>query len=134
MPPMITSSPNLELLHNGRLLIFVLTGNTRTELDNFTNTIVEQVKHWDHNKPWLVAYDGSKGQVTPYSRDRLRFIGDQIPLSFHGRTAVILPDGIIFSLIRHLVKRVVPVENQRMQRQFFISRTEAIQWLEQGLG
>jgi hypothetical protein len=132
--PLTPPPPTLQTHQNGQILLFSLASPTRADLDDITSAVVQQVAAWDAQKPWLVLYDVSRGQVTPYARDRLRYIGDSIPMHFYGRTAIQLPDVVIANIFKHLIKTIVPVQNSRMLRQFFTQREAAVQWLEAGLG
>lgn len=127
----MSENVTVEWFSEHRIVCIALQGGRRADVDVFCDAIIETVTTWDKEKPFLIIYDLSHASVTPYSRKRSEDVYAAIPTDIFGRTAIIVPHNPIGFLMKNIGQRYMRVVNKRMRREFFYTRTVAIEWLEQ---
>ena len=120
-----------EFLFGERIVIYHLDTVAREILDAGADDVLDTMKNWQTNQPFLVLYDitSTKIALTPHLRHRLQELSNAFP-DLKGRAAVVLPQSIITQVFRLFVRSQNRIGRSK---QVFFSRESAIDWLKEKL-
>lgn len=119
-------------LMDHQIVVFEATQSTRVVVDAWVNTVMDVMKNWPKDCPYLALHDfrGKNIAFTPYARKRAQ---ELVPLSspVPGYAAVIVPGSFVAQIIM-LFMRTQKAGN--INNQLFFSYDEGLRWLESKLG
>lgn len=131
----ITKGLTREWLNDGRIVVFTLENPSRDVVENYIRANLELMHEAEDSKQELVIvmHDISDPNMslTPLLRDRLNDIAQKIKEgNVQYRSAVVMQKsavGFIFSLFGNMFNR----KAKNTIQQFFTSREDALNWLQQ---
>lgn len=126
----IVSGLTREWTEDGAIQIFTFYNNCRATIDAWADCVVEIANTWPDDKPYYIIYDASRIFLTPYMRRRSEDIGKIERPHLVGYYAVVLPRTVIGHMFRLYLRRDMK-RNYETHSGFFVSRDDAIAWLNQ---
>jgi hypothetical protein len=122
-----------ELIDDDTIVVITSKGTTRSMVDAWGATIVEAIKNWPSDEPYLAIYDVSQSGITPYSRSKSEQIAREAAsierehpmLAF----ALVVDRSVVGHLIRLFSKRSIQRAYPEWHTDIFHSRDEALGWL-----
>lgn len=120
-----------EWLHDRQIVIYTVQDTARETVDAWADAILELMQRWPKNKPYLAIYDVSNViALTPYARKRTEAIAKiAATLDLDGHYAVVLKNNIFSLILKLFIQRDLSSQNHTFERQVFMSREQAIEWL-----
>lgn len=120
--------PTCEWLHDGQIVVFKTTENSRPAVDAWFEMVKSVMLNWPDDEPFLAVQDFSDQRitVTPYSRAKNEELYRLRP-DLQAFMAVILPKTFaaqLFQLLFRFLRR------DNWQSRVFPTRHAGIQWLE----
>lgn len=121
-----------EPLHEGKLLVYTFTGVHREAVDAWFDSVAGLLEAWPQGRPFLMAVDASASILvpTPYARKRTNELSQLHP-EVTGRTALIIENKLTGQVFRFLLGQLQRASKAKRERQAFISKPDAIAWLEE---
>lgn len=129
----IAPGVTIQWLYDGRILIRSLSTIERDSIDVFTDFFIQHALNWPPERPFLELTDFRQTTTTPYLGKRMRDLMQVMPKNLHGRSASILPSGVIGHLMKTFLDRSVSHSLKAMEFHIFKDREMAIAWLAEAL-
>lgn len=122
-----------QWLYEGRILVRTAKSVDRDAVDAFIEFSIQHAHSWPPERPILALTDFQGAAFTPYTVKRMHDLIQAVPQNLHGRSATILPHGVVGDLMKGFSDRFISRKMKQMQLRFFSERATALAWLVEAL-
>lgn len=120
---------------DGRSIVVIKSSTpSRASTDVWANLVLDTIRDWPHDRPYLAVYDTSESGITPYSRHKSNEVADaSIPLldGLPAAYAVVLPRNVIGQIIKLFAERSLSQTYPMWPASAFTSLDDALNWLRE---
>lgn len=120
-----------EWRDENRIAVIVGTGRMdRVVIDEWADLVIETIQHWPLPGPipLLIDLTAENQGFTPYAAKRTEDVYEAVPAGRVVFGAIVLPPGIINSLVSLFVRRQHSKAGRIIER-VFTSHADALEWL-----
>ena len=121
----------LTWLHDGKIVCFTINSVERQTVDAWLKRSYEIVQAWPADVPYLAIQDVTNATLTPYIREKSAATVALTPKYLRGRSAVVMSPSVKNHLIRLFVTATLTRQNASIQRNVFLKKSQAVDWLLQ---
>lgn len=124
-----------EYWHENKLVAYTLEDSGKIVTDTWADHLLEEMRGWDRQIPYLCLQDFTQAGTNPYMQDRAAALFERIPTDLHVKFAVITSHsavGMFWVTFLKTMARQYPL--LKMEYQVFSQRDEGLLWLEQFVG
>ncbi len=113
----------------GRIVVYTLETTRRETIDQWAEIVIERLKQWPAQKPYLVVHDASRIFLTPHLRMRSQEIAQTPRADVKGAYAVVLPSSVVGQLMKIFINRKLAANQTGRLSSVFTSLEDALNWL-----
>jgi hypothetical protein len=128
-PEHIYAGITRKWLHNGAVLYYAVSTVSRPAIDAWLDSVVEVLKIWPVDQPYLAIHDATHSALTPYARSRIAEVSRNAPLHIRGRSAAVMSRSLFAQAARMFMTLELARQNKRIGRNLFFDVDSALAWV-----
>ncbi|MBZ0305061.1 MAG: hypothetical protein K8I82_03245 [Anaerolineae bacterium] len=123
-----------EWLHGRRILILTVNvkdDSIREATDVWAQGVIDGIRDWPKGQVMLLMHDASQATFSAYIRHKIDQVDKATPAHLFGRTALVVPRGVIGRFISLSANSTARLFRGRIETKVFFDREAALAWLEE---
>lgn len=116
---------------DGQITVYILETTRRDTIDKWAEIVIDCLRNWPAEKPYLVIHDASQIFLTPHLRMHSQKIAEMPRPDVEGAYAVVLPSSVVGQLMKIFINRKLATNQTGRRASVFTSLEDALSWLRQ---